>query len=122
MLRILVVDDDPSVRLLYELDLQDAGYDVATASDIEGAEELLQAWQPHVLVLDVRLGQDNGLDLLRRIGSGTIRTILVSGYPGYRDDFTTWLADAFLMKSVDVGELVRTVDELLAPLSLCEPA
>lgn len=121
MQRILVVDDDPSIRRLYELELRDAGYAVTVAGDLESAEELVAAWQPHAVILDVRLGRDNGLDLLRRIAGGDIRTVLVSGYSGYRDDFTTWLADAFLMKSVDVAALVRTVDELLA-VPLCEPA
>ena len=116
MYRILVVDDDPGIRSLYRLELEDAGHEVRTAAG--GSDALLLAcrWAPDLAVLDIKLGEENGLDLLRRLCDLQPRllTLLVSGYPGYRDDFTSWLADAFLTKSVDPSQLVRTVQDLLA--------
>ena len=41
-------------------------------------------------------------------------TILMSGYPGYKDDFASWLADAFLTKSGETSELTQKVHELLS--------
>lgn len=116
MQRILVVDDEPSIRALYQLELEDLGFEVKTAADTTSALWIVHSWSPDLVVLDIKLGGDNGLDLLRRIAERRhdIRTVIVSGYAGYRDDFTTWLADAYLTKSQDVSELLRTVRELLA--------
>ena len=114
--RVLVVDDEADVRKLYRLELQDAGFEVETAGDIDAASRIVRDWRPDLVVLDIKLGDENGLDLLRRIAElrSCIRTVLISGYPGYRDDFTSWLADAFLTKSVDPSQLVHTVQDLLA--------
>jgi DNA-binding NtrC family response regulator len=61
------------------------------------------------------LGAESGLDLLRHLLElrRSLTTILVSAYPGYRDDFTAWLADAFLNKSPDLEELKSKIHELL---------
>lgn len=113
--RVLIVDDETAVRTLYRLELQDAGFEVEAAADSAGALRLVREWRPDLVVLDIKLGDENGLDLLRRISEArrSVRTVIISGYPGYRDDFTSWLADAFLTKSVDPSELVRTVQDLL---------
>ena len=79
----------------------------------------VEALTPHTLclaVLDVRLGRESGLDLLRHVLEvrRTLATILVSANPGYRDDFAAWLADAFLDKTHDPLPLTVKVGELLA--------
>ena len=115
MHRVLIVDDEPHVRSLYRLELEDAGFEVKTASDSEQAISLAQQWEPDLALLDIKLGEENGLDLLRLLVEArrSMRTILISGYPGYKDDFTSWLADAFLTKSGDTSELMRKVQDLL---------
>jgi DNA-binding response OmpR family regulator len=117
MFKILVVDGEPETREAYRAGLAAAGYTVETASDSAGALRLVQDWEPDLAVLDVKLGRESGLDLLRHALElrRSLATILVSAYPGYRDDFTTWLADAFIDKSRDADVLTSKVRELLAP-------
>jgi len=116
MHRILVVDDEADIRKLYHLELSDAGFEVRTAEDSARAMELVRQWSPDLVLLDIKLGEENGLELLRRLGElrRSILTVLITGYTGYKDDFTSWLADAHITKSVDTSELKRTVSELLA--------
>ena len=115
--RILIVDRETESRERVRDELVAEGFEVRTATDGATATRLVEEWDPQLAVLDVRLGEESGLDLLRHLLElrRTLATILVSAYPGYRDDFTAWLADAFLNKSRDVGELKSKIHELLEP-------
>lgn len=64
---ILVVDDDPLVCKGLKFNLAKAGYEVATASTAQGAMELFSRELFDVVVLDIGLPDDNGLDLCRRL-------------------------------------------------------
>lgn len=113
---ILVVDDEVNLRKLYANELEEQGYQVITAAN--GSEALLKVeTDPDLVVLDIKLHQDNGLDFLRRIKERrpSLPVILNSGYSTYRDDFTSWLADAYLVKSSNTSELLEKVRELLEP-------
>lgn len=117
MRRILVVDAEPETREKYRSELEDEGFEVATAVGHAEALRLATDWKPDLAVLDVEPGPEFGLDLLRHLieGRRSLRTVLVSRYPGYRDDFTSWLADDFLLKDENnVTELKTRVHELLA--------
>ena len=116
MRRILLVDDERGSRALCRLELEDEGFEVKTAADSAETETILQTWEPDLVILDIRLGQDNGLGLLRRLVETrpSTPTILYSEYTSYRGDFNSWLADAFLRKSSDLSELKRTVRTLLS--------
>lgn len=113
--RILVVDDEADIRELYRCELEDEGFEVETAANSAHAALLVDEWSPQLVVIDVRLGCENGLDLLRQLVEKRrdLSTILLSAYPGYKDDFSSWLADAFLTKSGDTSELKNKVHELL---------
>jgi DNA-binding response OmpR family regulator len=113
--RILIIDCEPESRERVREQLLADGFEVRTATDGESAIRLVEEWDPQLAVLDVRLGAESGLDLLRHLLElrRSLTTILVSAYPGYRDDFTAWLADAFLNKSPDLEELKSKIHELL---------
>ncbi|MFQ5601196.1 MAG: response regulator [Candidatus Krumholzibacteriia bacterium] len=115
MPRILVVDDEVNVRRLYANEFEDAGYEVAAAASGAEALQIIVASTPDLVILDIKLDEDNGLDVLRRMKEihPSLSVILNSGYSTYRDDFSSWLADAYLVKSSDTSELVSTVRELL---------
>jgi two-component system, OmpR family, response regulator len=61
-LRVLVVDDDPETLLAAEAGLRAAGHEVRTAATRAGALEAAAAQQPDVVLLDVLLGDDDGID------------------------------------------------------------
>jgi DNA-binding response OmpR family regulator len=121
MRRILVVDSEPQCREAYRSELESEGFLVEATADHAEALRLAKTWEPDLAVLDVRPGPESGLDLLRRLveANESLRTILVSRYPGYRDDFSSWLADAFLVKNEnDAAELRERVLEILAGAEL----
>lgn len=65
--RILIVEDDPSIRQGLELTLLKSGYDVRTAADAESGEKLLLESTPDLLILDLMLPGQSGLELCKRI-------------------------------------------------------
>lgn len=114
--RILVVDRDPATRDLCCHQFAAAGFDVRFAVDGAEALRLVRDWDPQLAVLDARLGDESGLDLLRHVLEvrNSLATILVSNNPGYSDDFASWLADAFLLKRADASELIAKAQQLIA--------
>ena len=59
MSKILVVDDEKHIRLLYAEELEEEGYDVATASDGIGILERIEEEEPDVVILDIKMVSSN---------------------------------------------------------------
>ena len=66
-IRILVVDDEPSITKLVSFNLEKAGYDVDTAADGQAALEKVQDIQPDLIVLDLMLPKVDGLEVCKRL-------------------------------------------------------
>ncbi len=75
----------------------------------------IQASPFDLVILDIKLERESGLDVLRRVKEmqPSLSVILNSGYTTYRDDFSSWLADAYLVKSSDTRELFDTIRGVL---------
>lgn len=112
---VLVVEDDTNQRALYEEELTDEGYRVLTAGDGKEALARVREHQPDLVVLDINMPVMDGLDTLSQLleGNGHIPVILNSAYASYKDSFTSWSADAYVVKSSDLTELKTTVRRLL---------
>ena len=80
--RILLVDDEAAILRTFRYCLEDEGYDVAGASSAAQAEALLQRQVFDLCFLDLRLGEDNGLDLLAlmRIQAPWMRVVIVTAH------------------------------------------
>jgi len=65
--RILLVDDEPAILRTFRYCLEDEGYQVATAASAVQAESVLQSQVFDLCFLDLRLGEDNGLDVMARM-------------------------------------------------------
>ena len=65
--RILLVDDESAILRTFRYCLEDEGYSVATATSAAQAEALLQRQVFDLCFLDLRLGEDNGLDVLAQM-------------------------------------------------------
>ena len=115
MTKILVVDDEKNIRKLYESELEAEGYEVRTAESAEGALEMMQDDPPDLVVLDIRLEGMDGIDCLRTIMEKRrdLPVILNSAYSTYKQDFASWMADAYVVKSSDLSELKETIQEVL---------
>jgi len=111
MQKLLIVEDDPSLRRLYEAEFAEEGYDVRAASSAEAAVEEVRRDPPDAIVLDIRLPGRNGLELLRDLLESRPETAVVlnSAYPGYKSDFACWSADGYVVKSSDTSELKATL-------------
>jgi two-component system response regulator (stage 0 sporulation protein F) len=115
MKKILVVDDEESIRELYRAELADEGYDVDLAADGNQALRRLDAYRPDLVTLDVKMPGIDGIETLRRIREKdtTIPVILVTAFGEFKQDFNTWASDAYIVKSHDPTELKETVRKLL---------
>jgi len=113
--KILVVEDEESLRLLYEEELKSEGYEVLTAGNGREAIELLETEKPDLILLDIVMPVMDGMEALGRIvgKERRIPIILNTSYSGYRQDFMSWAADAYVTKSADLSELKKKIRELL---------
>jgi two-component system response regulator HydG len=115
--RIIVVDDDESIRKTLAAILEDEGYLVDTAES--GKEAILKtnANFYNLALIDVRLLDMEGTELLIRI-KGTVprmRKIIITGYPTVHNaiDAVNRNADAYLLKPFDVGKVLFVIREQL---------
>jgi CheY-like chemotaxis protein len=115
MSQILIVDDEPNLRTLYRKELEDEGYDVIEAGTAEEGLRAFEAHRPDLVVLDVRMPGMNGLEAMARIldKDRRIPIVLNTAYDSYRDDFTSWAADAYVTKGPDTSDLMKTIKRLL---------
>jgi CheY-like chemotaxis protein len=113
--KILIVEDEESLRLLYEEELKAEGYEVLTARNGREAIQQLEQGKPDLIVLDIVMPVMDGMEALGRIvgKERKIPIILNTSYPGYRDDFMSWAADAYVTKSSDLTQLKDTIKKLL---------
>jgi DNA-binding response OmpR family regulator len=115
MKKVLVVDDEESIRELYRVDLADEGYEVGLAADGRQALLLLDSFRPDLVTLDIKLTDIDGIEVLRRIRvkNATVPVVLLTAFGEFRQDFNTWASDAYIVKSHDTTELKETVRRLL---------
>jgi DNA-binding NtrC family response regulator len=115
MARILVVDDEAGIRLLYAQELADEGYEVVTAGTIEEATAALQLGGYDLVLLDIKLKQESGLEFLQTIVKERhdLPVILSTAFSCYKDDFSAWLADGYVVKSSDLSELKQEIVRVL---------
>jgi two-component system response regulator (stage 0 sporulation protein F) len=115
MKRIMVVDDEENIRFLYKEELEDEGFSVELAKNGEEALEKLPDFKPDLITLDIKMPGMNGIEVLKRIRERDreLPIVLCSAYGEYKQDFTTWASDAYVVKCADLTELKTTIRRLL---------
>ena len=115
MPKILVVEDEKNLRLLYKHDLEQEGYAVVTASNAVEGLQAIETEAPDLVILDIRMPGMDGLEAMGRIleKHPRIPVVLNSAYSSYKDNFLSWSADAYIIKSADTTELRAKVRELI---------
>lgn len=117
MSRIMVVDDESAIRKLYQKEFLENGYDVIVVKNgQEALDKVENDKNIDLIILDIKMEGLDGLEVLNelRVKTREIPVILNSAYSTYKSDFTSWLADAYLVKSYDLTELKEKVQELLS--------
>ncbi len=107
MPKVLVVDDERSIRALCAEELGEEGYEVITTGEGKKVLGLIDTVQPSAVVLDIRMEDCDGLDLLQEIRNAhpDLPVILNTAYDSYREDVKSVAADHYVVKSYDLMEL-----------------
>jgi DNA-binding response OmpR family regulator len=115
MKTLLIADDDKNLALLYEQELTDEGYRVEVVHDARRAIEQVEQNPPDLLILDIRMPGMDGIEALSHIlgKNNRLPVILNTAYSNYKDNFMTWAADAYVVKSGDLTELKTTIRDVL---------
>ena len=113
MLSVLVVEDEKNLLDLYTSELQDIGFTVRPLTSGREAIESIKNERPDVVILDIKLEDMEGLQVLEEIKGidRTIPVILNSAYSVYKSDFATWMADDYIVKSSDTSELIDKIKQ-----------
>lgn len=118
MKKILVVDDELHIRMLYQEELQAEGYAVALSDGREPIMDVIKRETPDLVILDIKLEGNpvTGLDLLQTIRATDteLPVILSTAYDSFQHDLKSIAADAYNVKSVDLSPLKNTIKEVLA--------
>ncbi len=113
--KIVIVDDDPAIRMLYSDELFEEGYDVITCGDGLGLMKAIRKERPDLIVMDIRLGRDNGLDLLQDLKNTrpNLSVILCTAWQAFEHDMKSIAADYYVTKNSDLQELKAAIKNAL---------
>ncbi len=120
---VLIVDDDQNQRLLYQEELSYEGYDVVEAASGQEAIAIVQSDGIDVVVLDIAMPGMDGVEALSRILAidNKMPVVLNTAYSSYKDDFMTWAADAYVVKSSDLSGLKQQIAEAVRKRGIQPP-
>ncbi len=111
--RVLVIDDEPSIRESLEMFLTEKGLCVATAATGNEGLKLWRTYEPKVIILDIRLPDSSGLDILREITSGDtdVKVIMITAHHDMESTIEAMRRGAYdyIHKPLDVDELDHAV-------------
>lgn len=113
--KILLVDDEESIHVLYREELEGEGYEVHSAMSGDQALQVVPALKPDLVILDIQMPGMNGIDVLRKIKEEDpkLPVILSSAYQEFKQNLSSWASDDFVVKSADMRELLDSVRRLL---------
>jgi len=113
--RILVVDDDESIRKVLETILEDEGYVVDTAKNGREAIKKSKAKFYNLALIDIRLTDIEGTKLLTKLKDTTpkMRKIIVTGYPSLQNaiEAVNRGANAYVLKPFDMDKVLETIED-----------
>ncbi len=119
--KILLIDDDPTILEITQLGLQKMGYDVSTAQDGEEGLDLLDQYNPHLVILDIMMPEVDGWEVCRRIREASKIPIIMLTALGAKGNVVKGLnlgADDYLVKPFNLPELHARIDALLRRMEL----
>ncbi len=111
MKKILLVDDEEGIQMLYREEFEDEGYVVSSAYTGEEALQKLEQESPDLVILDIQMPGMNGVETLRQIKmiDPTLPVILSTAYNEYKQDLGAWASDEYVVKSSDMTALKEAV-------------
>ena len=115
MKKILLVDDEESIQILYREEFEDEGFIVISALDGEEGLEKFKVENPDIVILDLHMPGMNGVEVLRQMKrlKPKVPVILSSAYQEYKRDIGTWASEEYIVKSGNLEGLKEAVKRLL---------
>jgi DNA-binding NtrC family response regulator len=111
--RVVIIDDEPQVRKSLYRVLTDEGYKVDTADSAKSGMELVERTKPHIVILDLKLPDGSGLDILNRVSEldESIQTIVITAYAEVQRAVEAMKLGAsdFLKKPYELEEILLAV-------------
>jgi DNA-binding response OmpR family regulator len=109
--RILIVDDEEHIRMLYKEELLEDGYDVLTAGDGEEALKIVEREALDLIIMDVRMPKMGGIEALRKVKEikPGLPVLLNTAYTEFKMDFGSWASEEYIIKSSNLEDLKSAV-------------
>ncbi|MBU0961327.1 MAG: response regulator [Proteobacteria bacterium] len=116
MKKILLVDDEEGIQMLYREELEEEGYQVISAYTGEEGLEKFKLESPDLVILDIQMPGINGIETLRQMKmvNPKLPVILSSAYNEYKQDLGAWASDEYVVKSSNINELKEAVRKHLS--------
>ena len=115
--KILIADDEPEIRNLLRLYLENENYHVIEAEDGQRALDLLRAEQPALCILDIMMPKMDGYELVRSVreSGSSIPIMMITAKDAFDDMRLGFLSgsDDYMVKPINIGEMVLRVSALL---------
>lgn len=115
--KILVIDDDKSIRKIFKINLEEEGYIIDLAGSGEEALRKVENQRYNLALIDIKLGDMDGTDLLKRIQekSPWMKKIIVTGFPSMQNAIKAVNegADGYILKPVKIDRLLKIIEEQL---------
>ncbi len=120
MKTLLIIDDERPFLTLYKREFAEEGYDVLTAENATSGLQLARDRKPDCVVVDIRLPDMDGLTLMQSILAQTpnVPIVINSAFHDAKDEFLSWCAKAYVVKSSDLDELTRAVASVTRPRAM----
>ena len=115
MKKILLVDNEENIQIVYREEFENDGYQVVSALNGEEGLKKFNEEKPDIVILDIHMPGMGGVEVLRKMKTldPAVPVVLSSAYQEFKSDLGTWASDAYILKSGDIGDLKRAVRELL---------
>lgn len=122
MKKILVVDDEFSIREYYKEFLKDNGYDVIVASGGKEGLEMFKTETPDLVLLDISMPDTNGMDVLKGMKrlNEEIPVFLLTAYEQYKRNFASLYAEEYLVKNKKPEFILKKIKEFINKASKSE--
>ena len=121
-MKILIVDDERSILDTLEMFFQQKGFEVLTSQNAKSSLALVRQHSPEIVILDIRLPDLNGLEVLRRIKAmkKDLSVIMMTAYHDMNTTIQAMRLGAFdyIHKPIDINELEMAIDKLVENLRL----
>jgi DNA-binding NtrC family response regulator len=124
MAKILLIDDEEHICQLYREELGDEGHEIVSVSSGVDLLKNIDVHRPEAVVLDIRLVDYDGLELLQEIRTRhhDLPVILCTAYDTYKHDLKAVAADYYVIKSFDLTPLKMAIQRALEADASLRPA